>query len=304
MERETISLTILFADIAGSTRFYEMLGDRSAQRLVAESLSRLSDVACRYQGAVVKTIGDELMCTFQEADHAVIAAKAMQQTLENMPKIKNCDVSRPNIYVGIHTGPVIKKGNDIFGDAVNLAARVVALAMPRQILITRQTVKALTPPHQSAVNYVDEKTVKGKSGQHKLYEYVWEMEDVTLMLNRSSVSEVLPFSLELKYSGNIIKVDRYRPSVTMGRQNHNDVVLNYERISRSHARIEYRRGKFVLIDNSSNGTYVHRQGENDTYINREEASLYGTGVISLGRKATPGSPGAIHFAVRLMKDPG
>lgn len=304
MARETISLTILFADIAGSTRFYEMLGDRSAQRLVSESLSRLSDVAYRHRGTVVKTIGDELMCTFQDADHAVKAAKAMHQALENMPGAENSDVGRPNIYVGIHTGPVIKGGNDIFGDAVNLAARVVALAKPRQILITRQTVKALTPPHQAAVNYVDEKTVKGKSGQHKLYEYVWELEDVTLMLDRSSAPEVLPFCLELKYSDKKIKVDQSRPSITMGRQNHNDLVLNYERISRSHARIEYRRGKFVLADNSSNGTYVHLQGENDTYINREEALLYGTGVISLGRRATPGSPGAIHFAVRLMKYPG
>ena len=112
MERKTLSLTILFADIAGSTRFYEILGDRSAQKLVEESLSWLSDVACRHQGTVIKTIGDELMCIFQEADDAVIAAKAMQNSLENMPSVGGCNVNPPNIYIGIHTGSVIKKGND------------------------------------------------------------------------------------------------------------------------------------------------------------------------------------------------
>ena len=298
MPRETISLAILFADIARSTRFYEILGDKSAQRLMAACLSRLSDVVCQRQGSVIKTIGDEVMCTFPDADHAVNAAKTMQEAIEKMPDIDNTDLGTPNIYIGIHTGPVIREDNDIFGDAVILAARIVALAKPRQILITEQTVKALTPENKAFVRYVDKETIKGKSGKLKIYEYIWEQDDVTVILGRSSTPLVLQSFLELRCGNLIIKVDHLQPSITMGRQSHNDLALDYERISRSHARIEYSREKFVLIDHSSNGTYVHSRGKNAIHIIRDEVKLSGTGIISLGRKASPGSPGAIHYTVK------
>jgi hypothetical protein len=290
--------TILFADIARSSQYYEILGDKSAQRLIATCLAKLSDVTSQHQGSVVKTIGDEVMCIFPDADQAVKAAKAMQQVLEKIPGADYTKLSIPNIHIGIHTGSVIRKGDDIFGDTVNLAARMVALAKPRQILITEQTVKALPKEYQSSVRYVDKDIIKGKSGELKIYEYIWELDDVTVMLKPSSTPFLCQSCLELRYGGNIIKVDQRQPSITMGRQKHNDLILDYERISRSHARIEYRREKFVLIDHSSNGTYVHPHGEDGIYIKRDEVPLSGTGIISLGRMAAPGSPGAIHFTVK------
>jgi hypothetical protein len=175
---------------------------------------------------------------------------------------------------------------------------MVALAKPRQILITEQTVNALTPEYKAFVRYVDTETIKGKKGKLKIYEYIWEQDDLTVIVDRSSDSLVLHSCLELRCGNIIIKVDHLQPSITMGRQNHNDLVLDYERISRSHANIEYSREKFILIDQSSNGTYVHPQGETVIHINRDEVQLSGTGIISLGRKASPGSPGAIHYAVK------
>lgn len=298
MPRETVSLAILFADVARSTQLYELMGDETAQKLISRCLSRFSDVACQHQGSVVKTIGDAVMCTFQNADNAVKAAKAMQLTLEKIPSDGSADQGTPDIYIGIHIGPVIREDGDIFGDAVNLAARMVSLAKPQQILITEQTFKALTPEYQSSVRFLDKDTIKGKSGELNIYEYIWEPDDITVMLDRASVTLSLQSCLELKKGDSIIKVDQRKPSITMGRQRKNDLVLNYKRISRFHARIEYRRGKFVLIDNSSNGTYVHLPNQNSIYIKRDETLLSGTGIISLGRQATPGSPGAIHFKVK------
>jgi hypothetical protein len=238
------------------------------------------------------------MCTFRDADNAVKAAKAMQLTLEKIPCDDSADQVTPDIYIGIHIGPVIREDGDIFGDAVNLAARMVSLAKPQQILITEQTFKALTPEYQSSVRFLDKDTIKGKSGELNIYEYIWEPDDLTVMLDRASVTLSLQSCLELKKGDSIIKVDQRKPSITMGRQHKNDLVLNYKRISRFHARIEYRRGKFVLIDNSSNGTYVHLPNQDSIYIKRDETLLSGTGIISLGRQATPGSPGAIHFTVK------
>ncbi|MGD2270812.1 MAG: adenylate/guanylate cyclase domain-containing protein [Desulfobacterales bacterium] len=298
MSRESLSLAILFADVARSSQFYENLGDDTAQKLITGCLSRLSDVACRHQGSVVKTIGDAVMCTFSDADNAVQAAKDMQQALITVPGDVNGEQGYPDIYIGIHVGPVIREDHDIFGDAVNLAARVVSLAKPRQILITEQTFKSLTPAYQAAVRYLDKDTVKGKTGELDIYEFVWEPGDITVMLERSSAQPALQSCLRLKCGDKTVTVNPLKPRITLGRQPKNDLVLDYQRISRFHASIEYRRGKFVLSDNSANGTYVLLENQDSIFIKRDETLLSGSGIISLGRQATPGSPGAIHFDVK------
>jgi len=184
MPQETLSLAILFADIARSSQLYEIMGDKTAQRLIAKCLLRLADAAGQHQGSVIKTIGDAVMCTFPNADNAVKAAIAMQQAIEKIPADGRADKVTPDIYIGIHIGTVIRDDRDIFGDAVNLAARMVSLAKPQQILITEQTFTALTPEYQSAVRYLDKDTIKGKKGELKIYEYLWELDDVTVMVDR------------------------------------------------------------------------------------------------------------------------
>lgn len=298
MPQETVTLAILFADIARSSQCYEILGDKKAQRLISKCLLQLSDVAYQHLGSVIKTIGDEVMCTFPDADRAVAAARAMHQCLDRSADAGGTDWGTPNVYIGIHAGPVIRGKYDVYGDAVNTAARMKTLANPRQILISEQTADALTREHHSLIKYVGKERVKGKSGELNIYEYVWEQADMTTKLDRAVIPSLSQTSLALNYADKTLHIDRQHPGITMGRQRHNDLVLKYERISRTHARIEYRRGKFTLIDQSSNGTYVHIQGQADVYIIKDETSLHGTGIISLGRKAAPGSPGAIHFNVK------
>lgn len=103
--------------------------------------------------------------------------------------------------------------------------------------------------------------------------------------------------LELRFHDHIIEISQARPSVTMGRQRHNDLVVQDNRVSRSHARFEYRGGQFVLIDQSTNGTYVFIRGEKGRNLKQNELPVKGTGIIGLGRKVTPESPQAIHFTV-------
>ena len=104
--------------------------------------------------------------------------------------------------------------------------------------------------------------------------------------------------LELTYQGQTIRLDENRPSATLGRQKHNDLVVDDKRVSRSHARIDYNRGKFILVDQSSNGTMVRIQGEKSVLLKRDEIQLLGRGVIGLGRQVKPESPKAVHFAVK------
>lgn len=298
MTRITDILAILFADIAQSTHIYETLGDKTAKNLIDASISVLSEVTVKYQGTVIKTIGDEIMCTFPTANDAVEAAIEMHQSLGDMPFPENPDYGSPNIYVGIQFGTVIKEGGDVFGDAVNVAARMVALAKQRQIITTEGTVKLLSAEQQSSARCIDKTTVKGKSGVLRIYEVIWEEHDLTVMVTDTPDAPTIKSRLELTYRGQSIKLDENRPSATLGRQRHNDVVVSDSRVSRSHARIEYNRGKFTLIDQSSNGTLVRIQGKKSILVRREETQLLGNGIIGLGRDVTPESETAVHFAVK------
>ena len=264
------------------------------------AFSVLSEVTVRHHGSVIKTIGDEVMCTFPSADDAVEAGKEMHQALGNMTIEEKPGYDPPNIYVGIHLGPVIREENDVFGDAVNVAARMVALAKQRQIITTEQTVEALSPEQRGCVQCIDKTIVKGKSGELNIYEVIWEQHDVTVMLDDEPLdAQALKCRLELQFQDQIIEVDEIHPSATLGRQSHNDLVVNDNRVSRSHARIEYRRGKFVLIDQSTNGTHLVLQGKKGVIVKRDEAQLLGKGIIGLGREVTPDSPAAISFAIKL-----
>lgn len=300
MTRENITLAILFADIAKSTHLYETLGNKVAQNLIGGCLSLLSKVTAQHHGTVIKTIGDEIMCTFPGADDAVEAAIDMNRDLEQMPVVDSPGTPPPNIYVGIQFGPVIRENDDVFGDAVNVAARMVAMAKQRQIITTEETVELMKSEHKSTARCIDKTTVKGKSGEINIYEVVWEQQDATVMMDEPLDALTIQSCMELQFQGNMIKIDQNRPIVTLGRQSHNDLVVNDNRVSRTHARIEYRRGKFVLIDQSTNGTAALLQGKKSINLKRDEAPLLGNGIISLGREANPDSPLAIHFNIKLL----
>jgi adenylate cyclase len=300
MVRENDTLAILFADIAKSTHLYETLGNKTAQLLIGTCLSLLSKVTVQYKGTVIKTIGDEIMCTFPSADDAVEAAVCMNRELEQLVISELPSVTPPNIYVGIQFGPVIKEDNDVFGDAVNVAARMVAMAKQRQIVTTDDTVEALSPAHKSEARVIDKTTVKGKSGEINIYEVIWEQQDATVMVDDSLDARKIESQMELKFQDINIQVDQNRPSATLGRQSHNDIVVNDGRVSRTHARIEYRRGKFVLIDQSTNGTFALIQGKKSITLKRDEAVLLGKGIIGLGRDVTEESPVAIHYFIKLV----
>ena len=299
MVRENVTLAILFADIAKSTHLYETLGNKKAQNLIGACISLMSRVTVEHHGIVIKTIGDEIMCTFPTADDAVKAAMAMNRDLEQLTLEDMPGTIPPNIYVGIQLGPVIREDNDVFGDAVNVAARMVAMAKQRQIITTDETVEALSIEYKSSARIIDKTTVKGKSGEINIYEVVWEQHDATVMVDDSLDALTIESRMELTFQGQAIEVDQNRPSVTLGRQSHNDVVVNDNRVSRTHARIEYRRGKFVLIDESTNGTFALIQGKKSITLRRDEASLLGSGIIGLGREVTDDSPVAIHYSIKL-----
>ena len=289
------SLVVLFADVSGSTQLYETLGDHTAQGLVATCLAALDTVANHHGGTVIKTIGDEIMCTFPDATLALEAAQAMQRAIEHLPDVSKLSLAPLSIRIGFHLGTVVHREGDIFGDAVNVAARMVALAKPRQILTTEPTVNTLLEDVRTMVRCIDRTTVKGKSGEFDIYEVIWDTMEMTFMATRPFASHLQQARLKLWCSGTLIEIDQRRPFASLGRHSDNEIVVPEAFASRLHCRVEYRRGKFVLVDQSTNGTYVAVRGRESVFLHREEMVLEGSGVIGLGREVEPDGEGAVHF---------
>jgi class 3 adenylate cyclase len=299
MTQKPATMAILFADIAQSTKLYEKIGNSAAQRLIATCLTAMSDVSVRHGGTVIKTIGDEIMCTFPTAKEAVDAGRKMQSAIEKIPFSELPNGQAPNIYVGIHHGPVIQEKNDVFGDAVNVAARMVGIAKQRQIITTQETVDALPLEYSDCIRCIDKTMVKGKSGEMFIYEVICEEDTMTVMLKAfSGGKSAIKHRLELRFGDTTFEVSDTHPVATLGRQNQNDVVVKDSRVSRFHARVEYRKEKYFLIDQSTNGTYVAEYGMAAVLLNRDEIQLDKSGVIDLCNEGTPASPTAIHYTVK------
>ncbi len=284
MSRKKTTLAIVFADISGSTQLYDSLGDSTARELVAQCLALMSEQIDRHQGAFIKTIGDEIMCTFPTAEQAVEAAMGMQESItEDLPQ-KNPNLSvNLMIRVGLHYGPAILEHGDVFGDAVNVAARMTDLAKGGQIITTQETAEVLSPTLRASSRHLDRLPIKGKALDVDIFEVVWQPEDVTRIATDLIKPKRHKGSLQLRYNGNVLALGHTRDVVVLGRGKNVDLVINDTMISREHARIESRKGKFFLIDQSTNGTYISN-AEGQSYIRREEMMLNGEGKITLGRE--------------------
>lgn len=282
---------VLFVDISGSTRLYETLGDERALARVGATLAMLAQVCADCGGRVVKTAGDGAMCRFDTADAALRAARLMQE--------KAADRAVPGeagygIHIGCHFGPVLESDGDVFGDTVNLAARVAGLAKVGQIITTEDTVERLPPALAERARRLDSVPVKGKRKAVTIFEFLWQDSDeLTAMGTR--LEQGRPAQLTLAYEDRVWRFDG-PGELTLGRDGACDVTVGDRKASRLHARVERRRDKFVLVDQSSNGTWVQVAGEAEMVVlRREELMLRASGLIGLGHSPTDGQGTPVKF---------
>ena len=279
IERE---MAVLFADVSGSTRLYELLGDTRAFATINNCLDILRRITGAHGGRVVKTIGDEIMAAFPDAISAVQAASAMQMEVSGQPPVDNTRVA---VRIGFHYGPVLenKADGDVFGDTVNIASRMANIAHGGQIITSEMTVSEFPPIMRTSTRLLDALTVKGKTDDIKVHEVIWlESEETTMMVGRTHSILPAKSTVRLVHQGREFIINADRPSITLGRDSQADIVIGDPRASRMHARIERRRDKFVFVDQSSNGSYITIKEEDEIQLRREELVLRGSGSISLG----------------------
>jgi hypothetical protein len=186
------------------------------------------------------------------------------------------------LRVGAHMGEVVEEGGDIFGDAVNTASRVAALAKPGEILVTRDLRARLPPFMHTIVQEVRPVAVRGKREPLALFAIMRDASTGTRISGPPAGFPTRTTQLEVVYLDLRRRCGRDAESLTIGRGQDCDFVLATDCTSRHHARIEYRVGKFVLIDQSANGTFLVPDELGKLFLHREEALLLGSGRIYAG----------------------
>lgn len=272
---------VLFADVSGSTKLYETAGDQAAHAAIERCIVLMRQKTEAAKGKVIKTIGDEVLSTFPDADSAADAAIEMQSAISELLPVGGTKIG---IRVGFFYGPVVHKEGDIFGDAVNVASRLSHVAVKGQIITSRETVMMMSPMLKSATRKISQIAVKGKAEPVEAYELMWQQsEDATTMAAARSVLKPKKTSLRLLLQGGETLLSDERTAVSMGRDQSADLVVRDKMASRSHGKIERRLDKFILTDHSANGTYVTVEGDKEIVLRREEFTLRGKGWITFGQ---------------------
>jgi class 3 adenylate cyclase len=298
MSARRSSLCVLFADISDSTQLYEALGDEWGRRLVLECFEEIEQTVERLGGTHIDRVGDEILCTFPDAASAGRASCELHRVLEATNPDRPAEMS---IRIGFHYGPILLDGDHIFGDTIHVARRVTSLAKAQQTLTTGQTVELIAPTEQLVIRFVDRTPLKGKTDTFEIFEIVWDEGAATANAESLDAEEAVHASrdvLDLGTEDGAFVLDATTPVVTIGRDPRADLVFDHEKVSRLHARIEQRRDRFVIVDQSMNGSKVIESDGRRRFVRRDEYVLGRAGTIVLG----PGDPQdgfpCIHFERR------
>ena len=270
---------MMFADVSGSTKLYDTVGDARAHAAVDACVRLFKQETLAHAGRVIKTIGDEVMAVFPDGSGAARAALAMQRGVDALPAI---DGSKLGCRIGFHEGALIHREDDVFGDAVNLAARLAGLAARGQIITSAEVVDALDPVLKLDCRRLYAIEVKGKDKEVALCEMLWkDTDEATQMASRVAATVVR--AVRIVYGDRTIRMPGDRDRLVLGRDATADLVIPDAKASRAHCEIARRADKFVLADRSANGTYLTVDGDREIVLRREDFTLRGHGYIVLGQ---------------------
>ena len=275
-------MAVMFADISDSTSLYQNLGDAAARNIVNACLTLITGVLTRYEGRLVKTIGDEVMCVFPGVDLAVLAASDMQAQVAAI-RPGNYPVC---IHIGLHYGPVLVEDSDVFGDTVNVAAFLRGVATAEQILTTEAVEHGLSEALKACVRPIFHAVLKGSEKESTVYQVMWRTDTANLTDVNLHSNKFIPGdtgALLVMLDEERVRVDQWRPSIVIGRSKDCDLVVNDNFASRRHLSIKLVRTQFYLFDHSINGTFVSLGSGEEQHVLRREVHLDGSGQICIGR---------------------
>lgn len=272
--------TVMFASFIGTSSVIEAAGDAAAQDAITRCMDRIGGAVTSCGGRVTKTTHDKVMILIATPDAAADTAVAIHTAVDQFPAVAAIKLA---IGIGFHYGPVIQKETDVFGDTVNLAARLGEQAAKGQIITTQDTGALFSPIYRPWMRKLGTVEIKGRSDQVEICELVWRADDSATLVAKRRTERTGVEKLKLKYRGVEVVRRREKDAIVVGRDTDCGMVVDDDQVSRHHCTIERRGDKFILADTSSNGTYVTVQGEEEVQLKREELTLRKRGWIAFGQ---------------------
>jgi adenylate cyclase len=287
--------TVLFADVCDSTGIAEALGNVESRGIISEILGKCRSITESLGGSVIKTIGDEIMCAYTSPMDGIAAAVDMQRAVSTMPPVKGI---HSRVRIGLHSGTVLLEGGDLFGDVVNVAARVVNMAAGEQVLTTGTTIEkigdGLVPYRSLGVH-----GVKGRDERLHLCEILWRGETAQMTVVAPKLDRTPKAELEIRLGDRVLSLKGdAKEGLSIGRGAECSLVVPSSSASRAHADVISRGGRFYLDDHSTNGTYVRPEGANEVFVHRDQALLQGSGLIRLGEPISVKGPLDIEYTTK------
>ena len=307
---EIVERTVLFADLRGSTSMYETLGNADATAVVTQSVALLARIVGNHGGRVVKTLGDGLMAMFTTPDAAVAASDEMHESLERIGApdagiAATHALSVPlKLQVGLACGEMVEMSGDVFGDAVNVAARLIDHAGDNETLVTSNVWGGLGEVEQARFRSLDRMQLRGRVEPVHVY-----LMEATRRFGDTAATAFGDFAASTPSEPEGIRLvwlDQSRIyagaslPVILGRSPQATYIIDDTRVSRSHARIVWHGGTFQLTDLSYNGTYVRFDHDPEIIgLRRGSCTLHGSGTIGLG--ASPSDPASPCVRFEILK---
>lgn len=286
MNEATSMLSVLAANVSGSSRLQEKLGQAEAMRAVDRCIKRMERTVGAFRGRVVKIAGDELIAVFALSDDALQSAIEMQQRVADLPPVSGIKLA---VRAGLSHGEADEETNGTPGDLLKEARHLSVLAIPGRILASRRSEAALSAAVKSIVlrNFGSACSTASAGGE-EVFEIVMDDQAASPEQPESKAADKPDVTgapraggncLRLRYAGETLYLNDRKTAIRMGRDAGNDVVVKDRRASRNHARIERRGESVVLIDKSTNGTFVVIDGLKEIALRHDECVLHGKGLI-------------------------
>ncbi|WP_181183681.1 MULTISPECIES: adenylate/guanylate cyclase domain-containing protein [unclassified Mesorhizobium] len=293
MDQERVLAAVLLADVAGSVPLYERIGDDAALQQISDCLDAIREIVARNGGDFIYSKGDDVLSLFESSEAALMAVCEISHQLPKEPLIAR---------IGLHFGPVIRARGAVFGDVVNVTARLSSTANPGEVLISQSFFEALSAGSRSSLRLLDKMAFKGK--QELFDVYTLRSDDGVLsthIADRGTFVDrrsALPpqINLVIRYEDQMRSCAN-NELVTIGRSPECDIVIQRPWVSRHHASFNISNGKARLIERSSSGTFVSMASGHEVFVRREDILLFGSGVISPGRRSFLGDAQVLHYEI-------
>jgi len=245
-----------------------------------------------HRGKVLRTVGDSTLASFSSCDDALLAACEMQELHKQTPLA---------VRAGFHFGPVIPDKGDVYGHAVNIAARVASFAKTEEITATEFCIAQLSGENRGLATLLDNILVRGISKPVGIYRITWEADAAMHTRVAQPAVSLSQFNedtaLLLSTRNSTFRLNKESGILNVGRDDHCSISVDGDRVSRKHAHFDWSAGQIQISDTSTNGTYIQREGQAALFVRRETVVLSGHGKIGLGCLPDEDVSHTLHYSV-------